>query len=83
MTIDLNTERVLPLSAVPEHLPKRNGKKVHYSTVYRWATKGARGRRLETVMCGGVRFTTVEAVHRFVGCQADRSSSPTSPIKHQ
>ncbi len=33
-------ETPLVFSDVPKRLPKRNGKKVHYSTVYRWATKG-------------------------------------------
>lgn len=51
---------------VPDHLPKRNGKKTHYATVFRWAQKGARGRILESTLIGGVRFTTVEALHRFI-----------------
>ncbi|QDS99245.1 DUF1580 domain-containing protein [Adhaeretor mobilis] len=53
------------LTDVPALLPKRRGKKVHHSTVYRWATKGVRGRVLESVKVGNVRFTTVSALNRF------------------
>ena len=65
-TIDVQNEHAIPLAEVHRHVPKRRGKRVHYSTVYRWATKGARGRVLATVMVGGVRFTTVEAIARFL-----------------
>jgi hypothetical protein len=54
---------------VAGYVPKRRGKKVHYSTVYRWATKGARGRRLDTVLSGGIRYTTVEEVGRFLAAK--------------
>ncbi|QDU56747.1 hypothetical protein Pan181_29570 [Aeoliella mucimassa] len=59
--------RLIPLKALPNLLPKRGGKKIHYSTLYRWATKGARGRRLDTVMIGGIRFASLEALERFIG----------------
>lgn len=65
MKLDLRTEQGVPLREVPQWIPKRNGKKVHHSTVYRWATKGVRGRILETVLIGGIRYTTVEAIERF------------------
>jgi hypothetical protein len=39
----------------------------HLATVYRWFTKGVRGGiKLETVLVGGRRFTSREAVQRFV-----------------
>lgn len=74
------TEQSIALSDAPKYLPKRNGKKVHYSTIYRWATKGARGKVLESTLVGGVRYTTREALLRFFEpdgeqphdlCQAD------------
>ncbi len=66
MKIDFSKEQSITLSQVPIHVPKRGGKKVHSSTVYRWATKGVRGRILESVMVGGIRYTTIEAVRRFL-----------------
>ncbi len=65
----LSRETPLVFSEVPKRLPKRHGKKVHYSTVYRWATKGVRGRVLETVRVGGVRYTSIEALERFLTAQ--------------
>jgi len=69
MRINVEQEQPITLAEVPKYVPKRGGKKVHYSTVYRWTTKGARGRILESVMVGGIRYTTVEAVQRFLTAQ--------------
>jgi hypothetical protein len=63
--VNLVQEQLISLKEAPKHLPKRNGKRTHYSTVFRWATKGARGRRLESVFIGGVRYTSIEALNRF------------------
>ena len=62
----LERERLLPFTEVPKHLPLRNGKRTHYSTIYRWATKGVRGHVLESFLVGGIRYTTHEAIERFV-----------------
>jgi Protein of unknown function (DUF1580) len=64
--IDLRRETAITLAEVAQHLPKRKGRKVHYSTIFRWASKGVRGRTLETLLVGGVRFTTMEALGRFL-----------------
>lgn len=63
--LDLQKERLISLKEAPKHLPKRNGKRAHYSTIFRWANKGARGRVLESILVGGVRYTSVEALRRF------------------
>lgn len=60
----------LTLAEVPNYLPKRHGRKTHYSTIFRWATRGTRGRVLETTLIGGIRYTTVEALERFLGSAA-------------
>lgn len=79
MKIDFQREVPVALKDVPRFVPKRSGKKVHYSTVYRWTTKGVRGRVLESVMVGGIRFTTLEAIERFQqsGLDCSTSSPPT------
>jgi hypothetical protein len=64
---DLSIGQAFPLTEAVKYLPKRNGKKVHYSTLYRWATKGARGRILETMRVGGIRYTTLAALKSFSG----------------
>jgi len=58
-------ETLVSLREASSYLPRRRGKKVHYSTVFRWATKGARGQLLESTLIGGVRYTTLEALRRF------------------
>ena len=72
MNLDFQQEQPITIADVANHVPRRNDKKVHYSTVFRWATKGARGRILESSMVGGIRYTTVEAGKRFM------AADPTS-----
>ena len=75
-------EHPLTLRQVADHLPKRNGKKVHYSTIYRWSTKGARGRILESFLVGGIRYTTIEAVQRFLNSKpAERDDAHTAKVE--
>lgn len=81
MSLDFNKEHPITLAEVPRHVPKRNGKKVHYSTVYRWISKGARGRILESACVGGVRFTTVEAVARFLSSNTSAPTSENQPLE--
>jgi hypothetical protein len=59
--IDLQSESVVSLTAAAKSLPSRP----HIATVYRWFQHGVRGIRLETVLLGGRRFTSHEALQRF------------------
>ena len=63
--IDIPNEKMLPLSKVPQWLEKHLGHKVNRSTVFRWKTRGSRGSRLETILVGGRRYTSEEALVRF------------------
>jgi Protein of unknown function (DUF1580) len=52
------------------------------ATLYRWALKGVRGIKLETVMMGGRRYTSDEAVDRFFARLSHPQPSPTpTPTK--
>ncbi len=54
------------LAEAPGLLPRRRkGRKVHVSTLYRWATVGCRGIVLETLQVGGTRCTSRESLQRF------------------
>lgn len=46
----------------------RTGRRLHVSTAVRWMVTG----RLESVRLGGRRYTTAEALRRFVASGADR-----------
>ena len=83
MKIDFSKEQSITLAQVPIHVPRRGGKKVHSSTVYRWATKGARGRVLESVMVGGIRYTTIEAVRRFLSANSQLASMTKSSLQDE
>jgi len=38
----------------------------HTATKWRWALRGVKGVKLETVMIGAIRFTSEEAIARFL-----------------
>ena len=65
MAIDIHTEELLELNKVPANLERRTGKRLNLSTVYRWTNRGIAGVRLETVLVGGSRYTSAEALNRF------------------
>jgi hypothetical protein len=69
--IDVDTESLIPLSEVPKLLPTRRGKKVHISTVFRWIRSGARGKVLDTILVGGIRYTSREELFRFVSAESE------------
>lgn len=62
MSIDIQSERMVPFTEAPSHIPGRP----HLATVHRWRLRGARGVRLESVLVGGKRFTSQEAIQRFI-----------------
>ncbi|WP_169973105.1 DUF1580 domain-containing protein [Tautonia rosea] len=65
--IELSLETLIPIGQVPDLIPSsRAGKRVHVSTIWRWVLAGVRGVQLETVTIGGSRYTSREAVQRFV-----------------
>ena len=62
MTIDIQTDTLLQISDVSKHLPG----KIHVASIWRWVNRGVRGVKLETVLIGGRRYTSAEALQRFI-----------------
>jgi hypothetical protein len=60
--IDIDHEQLRLLTKAADDVPGRP----HISTMIRWALRGVKGTRLETVMVGGRRFTSIEAIQRFL-----------------
>lgn len=56
---------LIPLSEVPRHLPKRGKKRIHVSTVFRWAIHGVAGVKLRTVRMGRQKCTTEQWLMEF------------------
>ncbi len=81
MVINREHERIIPLREVPKHLPSRiPGKKLSFATVWRWALRSKDP--LETFCTPGGRFTSIEALDRFVErcSNRERSASDNRPI---
>lgn len=62
MDSTLLDERLVRLRDVSKLLPT----KPHPGTVHRWRLRGIRGVTLETQLIGGVRYTSHEALDRFL-----------------
>jgi Protein of unknown function (DUF1580) len=60
--ININTEQMLTLGKATAEVPGHP----HVSTLIRWAMRGARGIKLESIKVGGRRYTSVEAINRFL-----------------
>jgi Protein of unknown function (DUF1580) len=72
--IDLS-ESLLTLSSAAGSLPG----KPHTSTLHRWRLRGIRGVRLETILIGGVRYTSREALQRFFNATTAIASGESAP----
>ena len=84
--IDLQRETVVTLPEACRKLPTIDGRKMHVSTLWRWARKGVRGIHLEHIYLGRRLCTSEEALTRFVNALAETdatlggSSSQDSPV---
>lgn len=79
---NLSHETFLTLQQAAKRLPGRR----HISSVFRYAHKGVRGIRLETIVVGGRRYTSVEALDRFIiatTAAADGKPAPARTAKHR
>jgi hypothetical protein len=88
MSIDTRLEELISLADAARLLPaRRRGKRPHISCLYRWTTVGCRGVILDSVMVGGTRCTSREAIARFIerlSARDDaRDRSPSSPAMDQ
>ena len=74
---DVLAESVIPLNDVVKYLPFRTS----ISTVQRWIRRGASGAVLETARMGSRRFTSKEAVQRFLVAQNEPTKPQAAPPK--
>lgn len=79
--IDTSVEEPIPLSVAARETTNRRGSRgIATPTAWRWAMKGVKGIRLETIMVGGIRMTTRPALARFfaaVTAAADGTAIPS------
>ena len=89
--INIRNEQLLAVSKVPNWTEKQLGKRIAPSTIWRWFYRGCRGVKLDTILIGGRRYTSVEALDRFfnaatssqVGCNSAHSSSRANSTPSQ
>ena len=81
--IDPFTDRLLSMKAVCRMLPGRNGRPLAISTCYRWIFTGRRGFRLDSVVGGGQRYTSEDAIRKFVAqtTAASTASDQSVPVR--
>jgi regulator of PEP synthase PpsR (kinase-PPPase family) len=77
MAILTETEQLIPFTQAREAFP--GGKRLSLATIHRWRLNGVRGTRLETILIGGSRYTSAEAIRRFIAAQ-NPAESPEPAI---
>ncbi len=76
MSIDHEVEALIPFNEARSAFPGRNN--IALQTLHRWRLRGVRGVKLETVLVGGLRYTSREAINRFISAQnAGETPTPT------
>lgn len=71
--IDHLTETLVNFQHAGRHIPGNPA----LCTLHRWRMRGVRGSRLETLLVGGIRYTSTEAIARFI--QSQNASEPPAP----
>ncbi|MBI1348803.1 DUF1580 domain-containing protein [bacterium] len=62
MAIDIDSEELIHFPEARSEFPKRPC----MQTMHRWRLSGIRGVKLESILVGGLRYTSREAVRRFI-----------------
>lgn len=78
--------KLITLTEAAQHpmLPSRRGGRArHKETIRRWATSGIHGRKLRTVMVGGIRCTTVEWMYEFILSETLENRTTPFPRTHR
>ena len=78
MPIDVHQEELLTLSQAARAVRPRGAKPLAPSTIWRWHKHGIKGVRLETVVIGGKRHTSREALTRFTAATT-QACEPVTP----
>ena len=81
MSIDPDIENIVTLGEACRLIPPSG---ISPATIARWIQRGVRGARLETILIGGRRLTSREALQRFFASQnADQAAPSITPSQRQ
>lgn len=79
--IDTTLENPVPLSLLAREVVNREGRRgINVSTLWRWIQRGVKGQRLESLMVGGIRMSTREALSRFFVATTAAANGEAIPI---
>ena len=73
--IDLSSENVFPVNEAPKHIPGRPSQ----ASVWRWCLYGCGGIKLESILMGGRRLTSTEAIQRFADARTSQADGAPAP----
>ena len=76
--IDLQRETLITLAEAAKLIPGRPSA----CSIWRWRTRGVKGRKLECVKIGGRAYTSLEAIARF-GIQQGGTEGPLASTTRQ
>lgn len=77
MLIDTELETLMTFQDARTSFP--GDRRLSLATLHRWRLHGVRGVRLETVLIGGLRYTSCEAIIRFIAAQ-NAADAPATPV---
>lgn len=75
--IDHENEQLLSMTQAAKLLPGRPD----VATLWRWRTSGCRGIKLESILFGGRRYTSREALSRFIA--ATTAAADGEPVRSE
>jgi hypothetical protein len=75
--IDIEHETLVSLNEATRILPGNP----HVSTLHRWRLRGVKNTKLETVLAGGRRFTSREALDRFIAATTAAADGTPLPVR--
>ena len=76
-------QQILAEERLPVTTAAREVFHVSPATAWRWCLRGCRGSRLESLLIGGVRYTSRQACDRFIAALngSPTPQTPTSPTR--
>ena len=75
--IDLREETPIGLTAIK----RPGGGRINAATAFRWVQRGIRGVKLESLLIGGQRYTTEEALQRFFVAATAAAGGLSQPVR--
>lgn len=77
--VDISTDKIISLNEAANLL----GRRVSYSTWWRWGNRGVRGHRLSLTRVGGRTMVSVESLQAFIAAINGEPGQPAARTNRQ